>query len=76
MSQTLVLIGIAVVFIGIVLIIVGSMLGAKESRARFGFGGFIGPIPFGFASDKPMLYIVIALAIVLLVLYLFAGRVL
>jgi len=65
--EQLVTIGIIVVFVGILIIIIGSILGAGEGKAKFAFGGFIGPIPIGFANDKDMLYVVIAIAVIMLI---------
>lgn len=72
--EHLVLIGIIVVFIGIFLIILGSLLEASEGKTKFAVGGFIGPIPFGFASEKGMLYLVIAISLVLFVLFVLMSQ--
>jgi uncharacterized membrane protein len=57
-------IGIALILIGFAIVILGSLLqpgqGGK-SETKVAFGGFIGPIPFGLAKDRPMLYLVMAL---------------
>jgi uncharacterized membrane protein len=66
--EQLVTIGIVVVFAGIALIIIGSLLGAGKGEAKVAVGGFIGPIPWGFANDKPLLYAVIAIAMVVFVI--------
>lgn len=72
--QQLVAIGIVVVFAGIVLIIIGSLLGAGKGEAKFAVGGFIGPIPFGFANDKAMLYAVIAIAMIVFIISLLMSQ--
>ncbi len=69
MEQFLVLLGIALVFIGMVIIIIGSLLGTGKGEVKVGIGGFIGPIPFGFASERGMLYLVIILTIVMFVVF-------
>jgi len=72
-QENLVVIGFAVVFIGIILIVIGSLLGAKDSKVNFGVGGFIGPIPWGFANSKEMLYLVIGISVVMFILFLLWG---
>lgn len=67
--ENLITIGLILLFVGIILIIVGSISSAKN--VKFGFGGFIGPIPFGFANDPRLLWIVIIVTIVLLIIFIF-----
>lgn len=62
-----ILIGMALIFIGIFVIILGS---SKSSNVEWAFGGFIGPIPFGFAKNKKMLYILLAIISIFFVLTL------
>jgi len=57
-QNTMILIGIALIFIGFFIILLSSISG-KESKSWFGIGGFIGPVPFGFANDPKMLKIII-----------------
>lgn len=66
--EQLITIGVIVVFIGMILIIIGSILGAGDGKAKIAVGGFIGPIPFGFANDKPLLYAVIAIAMIVFII--------
>lgn len=66
--EQLVPIGIALVFIGFILIAVGSVSQSKGD-VHVGFGGFIGPIPFGWATSKPMLCAVIGIVFVMAVLW-------
>jgi len=70
MVENLILIGFVLLFIAIVLIVIGFISSSKETK--FGFGGFIGPIPFGFANDQRMLWLVIIISVVLLFLFLSA----
>ena len=72
MNQFLVLIGIVLIFIGILAIFLGSFAG-KEGKVEWGIGGFIGPVPVGFASSKPMMYIIIALLAILALLHILLG---
>lgn len=76
--QYLIPAGMLFVFIGMVLIIIGGLFGASGSGrqknetsagAKIAVGGFIGPIPFGFANDKRMMYFVIGLAFALIIVY-------
>ena len=66
--ENLIPMGIVLVLIGIVLIFAGSLLGAKN--VKYGFGGFIGPIPFGFGNDPRFLWVVIAISVVMLIIFL------
>jgi len=72
-------IGILVVFIGMILMIIGSFLQAKpgEGKAKVAVGGLIGPLPFGFANDKRMLLFVfgiIALFIIIQIVFWFMAK--
>ncbi len=72
--EQLILIGLVVVFVGIALIIIGSLAGGEgKSGARIAVGGFIGPIPFGFANDKWLMLVVIAISIAALAFFLLSG---
>lgn len=62
-------IGILLVFIGMILIIVGSLTQASKSETKVAFGGFIGPIPFGFGNDKQLVTIVIIVAAVIFIFW-------
>jgi uncharacterized membrane protein len=80
MDERIVLLGFVLVFAGIAVIILGSFLGAKgksgsASSGGFAVGGFIGPIPFGWATEKPLLYAVIAISVVMFLAFMVLGRV-
>jgi len=74
MKNQLIFIGMFLLVIGIFLLIVGSILNAKTDKVRFSFFGLVGPIPFGFANDKRMLYFSIILTLVLLIFFYFFLR--
>ncbi len=77
MHEKIVLLGFALIFIGMLVIIIGTSLGEKgKTGTGFAFGGFIGPIPFGWASEKPWLYLVVAISVIMLLFFLLSGRVL
>lgn len=67
MAENLVLIGIVLLFIAITLIVIGS-LGSKNIKV--GIGGFIGPIPFGWANDPKMLPWIILLTAIVAIIFL------
>jgi len=71
MSQELVLIGFVLLFVAIILILVGSVLGAEKSggKVEWSVGGFIGPIPFGWASSPEMLKWTMAITTIVLVAF-------
>jgi uncharacterized membrane protein len=82
MDERILLMGFGLILIGIAVIVLGSALGSKgksgsssSTSSGFAVGGFIGPIPFGWTTEKPLLYVVIAIsAIAMLLLYIF-GRI-
>lgn len=65
--KPLITIGILSIFIGIILFFIGALSSIKEgkSNTKVAIGGFIGFIPFGFANEKRMLYLVIGLSVAL-----------
>lgn len=74
-SHTLILSGFLIIFIGIVLIIVGSILQAsrvandEDSAVKTGGVVLIGPIPIIFGSDKRMAITGVLLALILMLVY-------
>lgn len=64
MSQQLVLWGTLIVFIGFIVMMIGALSGQK-SDTKVAVGGFVGFIPFGFANDKRLMYVVTGLMILL-----------
>ncbi len=76
MTQHLILLGILLIFLGFFLVIMGSLLHAskEEWKVSVGVGGFIGPIPFGFANNREMLYLVMAFTAVALVFFFLLSR--
>lgn len=56
-------IGLFFIFLGFLLVVLGSLLDATKTKSGSGtsgpkiaVGGFIGPIPFGWANDKRLFY--------------------
>lgn len=66
METNLVTLGILLIFIGFVLLFTGSM---GKGDTKVGVGGFIGPIPFGWANDPEMMKFVIAITIIAAAIY-------
>ncbi len=52
--------GTVIIIIGLIVVMAGLFMSSKPGSAetKFGFGGFIGPLPFGFANDKTVMYII------------------
>ena len=68
MKEALILLGIALIFIGMLIIIAASMKDAKIESAG---GIFIGPIPiFGFFTSKKAFYALLAIAILIFIVYI------
>jgi uncharacterized membrane protein len=74
MNNFFILLGLAFVIIGIVIIMAVAFLGKGEAKTEGAVGGFIGPIPFGLATSKGMLYLVITLSLVMAAVFLIMGR--
>ena len=71
MTGYLVPIGFLIIFIGIAIVLIGSMSQGKDkTKTHIGFGGFIGPIPFGFANSPTALYITIGAIAFFFILWL------
>jgi len=68
MQEKLLLIGLAFILMGIFITIIAFFLGGK--KIEYAFGGFIGPIPFGWASNEKML-ILLLIILFIFSLYLF-----
>ena len=68
MSQELVMAGFVLLIVAVILIITGSLLGAEKSgKVEWSVGGFIGPIPFGWASSPEMLKWTMLVSVLLVV---------
>lgn len=67
--KNLVGIGIFLIILGFVVVTIGSLTEnrQKSTGTKVAIGGFIGPIPFGWANDKQLFYplmgVLIALAV-------------
>lgn len=66
--QKLIPIGFALVLLGMLLLILGSF-SAQKADTKVAVGGFIGFIPFGFANDKRLLYLVIGVSVAFFVIW-------
>ncbi len=61
MQNSIIIIGLFFVLIGMLLLIIGSVIAGNSSdrikgKAEYAIGGFIGPIPIGFFSSKKMFW--------------------
>jgi uncharacterized membrane protein len=76
MSDKIITLGFALVFIGIFLLFIGMVMHATKGAARteVGFGGFIGPFPFGFATSPTLLKAIIILSVILAIVFFFLLR--
>lgn len=63
-------IGILLVFIGMIFVIIGSLTQSPKSDTKVAFGGFIGPIPFGFGNDKTLIITVIIIAAIIFIFWM------
>ena len=67
MKHNLIAIGLAFILIGFALVFFGALFSSSNSKVAV--GGFLGPIPFGFANDKRLLYWVMGLTALVFVLW-------
>ena len=63
MNYNMASLGILVILIGFALVFIGALTQAftGKSDTKVAVGGFIGFIPFGFANDKKMMWVLITL---------------
>jgi len=76
-QNTIVPLGMLIVFIGIIIIFVGAFIAALQqkdakSSVKYSFFGLFGFIPFGFSNDKRLFYISIAITVILIIMTVFA----
>ena len=69
MTSPLLTIGLALLFLGILFILVSAFTGKSGAKIEGGFGGFIGPIPFGFFSSPGMFWIWLVIMLALLLIW-------
>ena len=69
MNQNLLSLGILIIFIGFIIVFTGALSNVKKGDAKFAVGGFVGFIPFGFANDKRMLWVVIGIMSMLVLFF-------
>lgn len=69
-SSQLIIIGIIVIFIGMFMVFFGSIAGMQKGESKVAVGGFIGFIPFGFANDKRMLWVVVGISLAFMVFWI------
>ncbi|MCX6706912.1 MAG: DUF131 domain-containing protein [Candidatus Woesearchaeota archaeon] len=70
-------VGTVIVFIGMIVVMIGSLKASKSgssdtgsgSTAKVAVGGFIGPFPFGFANDKNLMYFLIGLMVLAMIVW-------
>ena len=73
--EHLINLGILLIILGFAIVFFGTFFGAKQgnSSTKVAFGGFIGPIPFGFGNDKNLVWFVTILSLVLFLLWMLFG---
>ena len=69
MNQNLLSLGILIIFIGFIIVFTGALSNAKKGDAKFAVGGFVGFIPFGFANDKMMLWVLMGVMAISLLFF-------
>lgn len=76
--ERLVLLGFFIVFIGIALIVIGSIFssfrGSSEGQIETGGVLLIGPIPIIFGNSKPLILFSIAGAVIMMAVYFIISK--
>lgn len=74
LAQKLMLIAIAIIFMGIILLIIASIITLQQSKQQnkveVGFGGFIGFFPFGFFTSKKAFWMWVAIVVLAAIFFL------
>jgi len=70
MEENLILAGIVMIFLGILLIVIGTILSSREAKVEWGFFGLIGPIPIGAWSSQKMFVLTLIVLIFLITILL------
>jgi len=65
MNHQLLSLGILIILVGFVIVIISSLTGSQKGDTKIAVGGFIGFIPFGFANDKRLLFVLVGIMAVL-----------
>jgi len=70
-ASTLLISGIIFVFVGVILMIIGSILQSASKSGEVHTGGIvlIGPIPIIFGNDKSLIIAAVIFAIIIMVLW-------
>lgn len=69
-SNTMMIAGIALIFIGFLLIIFSIIIGEATGRTKFSIGGFIGPFVFGFGNDPRMVKFAVVVSLLMFAIFL------
>jgi uncharacterized membrane protein len=76
--EKLMFLGLALVFIGMLFLIISSvsmaLTGKAKGKAEVGFGGFVGPIPFGFFTGKRVFWMWLLMLVMGLIFWLLARK--
>ena len=70
MSQEIIFAGVVLIFLGFLLVLIGSLLACGRGETKVAVGGFIGPIPFGWANDPRMLKWVMIVSVIVVIAFL------
>jgi uncharacterized membrane protein len=72
-QQMIMTIGTAVLFIGIIIIVIGSLIPSSgtKTNTKVAVGGIIGFIPFGFGNDKTLMIVMfVIMALFMIIFYM------
>jgi uncharacterized membrane protein len=66
--ENLFFIGLIFIILGIILIITAIL--HQKGEIKVGIGGFIGPVPFGFANEPEMMKLIIIVVAIVAIVFL------
>jgi len=82
-AVNLISVGVVILILGVIIVFLGMMLQAQQlqnekhtkgSNVKVAVGGFFGPIPFGFGNDKTLMYVVLAVSVFFMLVWMILPR--
>lgn len=77
MPEELIPLGLIIIAVGFIILLAGLFSQGKSGKVNVEGGGivFIGPFPIGgFATNKQIFYILLAVSVILIITFLILGR--
>jgi len=59
-----------VIFIGIIIVFIGALIGAGKGESKFAVGGFVGVFPFALWNDRRLGIAVILISVLMFIVWM------